>query len=334
MTDPVIIIAEVGVNHDGSLSKACELIEAAAEAGADIVKFQTFSASEIAVSQAPLAEYQKVSGQQQSSQSEMLEKLALRLEDWQVIVEHCKRSRIEFLSTGFDPDSIKMLQRLGIKRIKIPSGEITNLPLLRYVSTLGLPKIVSTGMSTLDEVRAAFGVLTDDGLQTSDICLLHCTSMYPARPESVNLRAMGTMHREFGVSVGYSDHTSGWEVSVAAVALGAAIIEKHLTHDTAAIGPDHAASLEPDQFTAMVRAIRNTENALGHGRKEPYPGEDEMRNIARRSIVAKHRIAKGQVIRADDLAAKRPGCGITPFSWDLVVGSRATQDYLPDECIK
>ena len=334
MTDPVVVIAEVGVNHDGSVEKACELIDAAAAAGADIVKFQTFSSSEIAVSQAPLAEYQKASSQQQSSQSEMLEKLALRLEDWEVVAEHCRKSGIEFLSTGFDFESIEMLRKFGMKRIKIPSGEITNLPLLRYVSNLNLPKIVSTGMSTLEEVRAAFGVLTDNGRQTNDICLLHCTSVYPASPESVNLRAMQTLRREFDVPVGYSDHTQGWEISVAAVALGASVIEKHLTYDVRGIGPDHAASLEPDQFTAMVRAIRNTEDALGNGRKEPHQDEEEMLIVARRSIVARMPIVKGQEITAEDLAAKRPGGGITPFSWDLVVGSRATKDYLPDDCIE
>lgn len=334
MTDPILVIAEVGVNHDGSVDKACELIEAAAGAGANIVKFQTFSSTEIAVAHAPLAEYQKANGQESSSQIEMLEKLSLRIEDWETIAKHCRHTGIEFLSTGFDSGSIAMLYKLGMRRIKIPSGEITNLPLLRYVATLDLPMIVSTGMSTLEEVRAALSVITRQGSQPREICLLHCTSMYPAPPDSVNLRAMETMQREFAVPVGYSDHTQGWEISVAAVAMGASVIEKHLTYDVRANGPDHAASLEPDQFAEMVRAIRRVESALGHGRKEPHGEEEEMRIIARRSIVAKERIAKGQVIEATHIAVKRPGNGASPFLWDEVVGSRSEQDYSPDEQIR
>lgn len=334
MTNRVIVIAEVGVNHDGSLAKALELVEAAAASGADIVKFQTFSSSEIAVADAPLARYQSERDVEVSNQSEMLEKLALRPKDWEVIAEHCAKNDIEFLSTGFDPDSIAMLLNLGMGRIKIPSGEITNLPLLRYVARLNQPIIVSTGMSTLEDVREAFRVISNGGSEPTDICLLHCTSQYPAHPDSVNLRAMQTMRNEFAVPVGYSDHTCGWEISVAAVAMGASVIEKHLTHNSRATGPDHAASLEPRQFQEMVTAIRTVEDALGHGRKEPHAHEEEMRVVARRSIVAARPITEGDVITSDDLAVKRPGLGLSPLLWDSVIGTRATRSYAIDDYIQ
>lgn len=334
MTDHVIVVAEVGVNHDGNLNKALELVEAAASAGADIVKFQTFSSREIAVADAPLAGYQRERGAEASNQGEMLNKLSLGLGDWAAIAEHCAKNDIEFLSTGFDSNSIAMLLGLGMRRIKIPSGEITNLPLLRYAAALDRPMIVSTGMSTVEEVREAFMVISNGGREPTDICLLHCTSQYPAHPNSVNLRAMQTMQNEFAVPVGYSDHTCGWEISVAAVALGASIVEKHLTYDSRAAGPDHAASLEPRQFQEMVSAIRAVEGALGHGRKEPHECEEEMRLVARRSIVAARPIPEGQVIVLDDLAVKRPGLGLSPMLLDSVVGTRATRSYVVDECIQ
>lgn len=334
MTGHVIVIAEIGVNHDGSLPKALELVDAAAAAGADVVKFQTFSSSEIAVAHAPLARYQSEASADGSNQSELLAKLALRPEDWEIIAKRCAKNDIEFLSTGFDPDSIAMLLNLGMGRIKIPSGEITNLPLLRYVAELNLPMIVSTGMSTLEEVREAFQVLSNEVGRASNICLLHCTSQYPAHPASVNLRAMQTMQNEFAVSVGYSDHTRGWEVSVAAVAMGASIVEKHLTYSSRATGPDHAASLEPGQFHEMVTAIRTVEDAMGHGRKEPHQDEEEMRLVARRSIVAARPISEGDVIAPDDLTVKRPGNGLTPMLWDSVIGTRATRSYAIDDYIQ
>jgi len=334
MTESVLVIAEAGVNHDGDVRKALDLVDAAVGAGADIVKFQTFSVEDLATIHAPIARYQSASTSGEESQLSMLRELSLHDDDWRSVANRCNGKDIEFLSTGFDSKSLDLLLGVGMTRIKIPSGEITNLPLLRYVSRLGLPVIMSTGMADLSEVEAALAVLRAENADVPEVCVLHCTSQYPAPPESVNLRAMVTMREEFDVAVGYSDHTQGWEVAVSAVALGASVIEKHITLDSKAPGPDHAASLEPDEFAQMVRSIRLTEIALGDGTKAPDPVEADVKAVARRSIVARRHIRKGEYMTSDDLAVKRPAAGLSPMLWDSVVGTRAIRDFEPDECVE
>jgi len=329
-----VIIAEAGVNHNGHLNEALGLVDAAAEVGADIVKFQTFTADQIVTPSAVKATYQKAMTNSQESQMNMLRKLELSHSDHLAVIEHCQMRGIGFLSTGFDIESVDMLVGLGIDRIKIPSGEITNLPYLRHIGGLGLPVILSTGMANLEEVSSALELLLEAGMRKEDVTILHCTTEYPAPMIDVNLQAMVAMRNEFGVNVGYSDHTLGHEVAVAAVALGARVIEKHLTLDNSAAGPDHAASLEPNKFGDMVRAIRNIERALGNGIKVPRPSEISNMAVARKSLVAVGFIQEGERFTPLNIAAKRPGSGLSPMLWDVVLGQEAKRDFAPNELIE
>lgn len=329
-----LIIAEAGVNHNGSLEMALEMVRVAARAGADIVKFQTFVANKIAVAQAPKADYQIAATGAAESQQEMMARLELSRSDHAALIEECARQEISFLSTGFDEMSVNMLVELGINRIKAPSGEITNLPLLRHIASKGLPVILSTGMATLGEVEDAISVLHGHGVPYGDITVLHCNTEYPTPMQDVNLPAMTSMRAAFGVSIGYSDHTVGIELPIAAVALGATVIEKHFTLDRTLPGPDHRASLEPEELSQMVRAIRNIELAMsGDGVKRPSPSEVKNRPIARRSIVAARDIAAGEAFTVENLTAKRPGTGISPMRWDEVIGQSARKAFKADEMI-
>lgn len=329
-----LVIAEAGVNHNGDLSMAKALIEAAAAAGADMVKFQTFVASRIIAPEAPKAEYQKSTTGLAESQRDMVRRLELSRGDHVVLIEHCKRCGIRFFSAAFDEESFDLLIELGLDRIKIPSGEITNLPLMRHMTRLGLPVLLSTGMARLGEIEDAIDVIEQAGTPRSMITVLHCTTEYPAPMWEVNLRAMAGMRAALGVEVGYSDHTPGIEVPIAAVALGATVIEKHFTLDRTLPGPDHQASLEPGELKAMVAAIRNVEQALGEGRKRPTDSELKNRLIARKSLVASRAIAVGERFGAANLTAKRPGSGISPMRWDEVVGRQAPRDFAADEMIE
>jgi N,N'-diacetyllegionaminate synthase len=333
MTIRTIIIAEAGVNHNGDLELAKQLIDVAAKAGADYVKFQTFSSDRMVSKSAPKAEYQQQVTDASETQYEMLKRLELSNEMHLNLIKHCEGKSIRFLSTGFDIKSVDLLIELGIDLIKIPSGEITNLPYLRYIGSLGLPVILSTGMSTMDEIGNALTVFEGSGLSRSQITVLHCTTEYPTPMNEVNLRAIDSIRNTFGVDVGYSDHTVGIEVSIAAVALGASVIEKHFTLDRSLPGPDHKASLEPNELIAMVKAIRNIEDSLGSGIKEPALSEIKNLRIARKSIMAKQRIEKGEVFSTSNLIVKRPGNGISPMHWDQLLGQIASRDYLPDEMI-
>lgn len=327
------IIAEAGVNHNGDLALAKRLVAAAADAGADLVKFQTFSADRIISPSAPKALYQLETTGAAESQHEMVRKLELDRNAHILLMEECRTVGIGFLSTAFDVDSFDLLVELGLKRVKIPSGEITNLPYLRHVSRLGYPLLLSTGMSNLGEIEAALAAIEDAGTPRSRITVLHCTTEYPAPLDEVNLQAMVSLRHAFKVDVGYSDHTVGIHVPIAAVALGATVIEKHLTLDRTLPGPDHMASLEPDEFKAMVTAIRNVECAMGDGVKRPTASELKNRSVARKSLVASQPIAKGQVFGAANMTAKRPGTGISPMRWDEVCGQVATRAFAVDEMI-
>ena len=331
-----LIIAEAGVNHNGDINLAKKLIDVAAEAGADYVKFQTFKAEKIVSPLAKKAEYQKSNMTQDKAdtQFEMLKKLELSVQDHELLIEYCNKKNIRFLSTAFDLDSIDLLHSFGIDLFKIPSGEITNLPYLRKVAKIGAPVILSTGMSTLPEVESALQILIDNGLDKNSIILLHCTTEYPTPMEDVNLNAMKTMADKFNVRVGYSDHTMGIEVPIAAAALGACVIEKHFTLDRGMTGPDHKASLEPKEFAEMVRAIRNIEKALGEGTKEVASSERKNIAIARKSIVAAVEIKEGELFTENNLTTKRPGTGVSPMLWDTVVGTKAKKEYQPDDLIE
>jgi N,N'-diacetyllegionaminate synthase len=329
-----LIIAEAGVNHNGDVKEALRLVDAAAESGADIVKFQTFTASQMVTPDAAKAPYQKATTSAHETQMNMLRELELSHSDHLAIIEHCQARGIEFLSSGFDIESVDMLVGLGIGRVKIPSGEITNLPYLRHIGGLGLPVILSTGMASLDEVDSALEVLLAAGTLKDDATVLHCTTEYPAPMYDVNLQAMVTMQSTFGVNVGYSDHTRGHEVAVSAVALGACVIEKHVTLDKLASGPDHAASLEPGEFADMVRAIRNIELALGNGIKIPRASEIANQLVARKSIVATVGIKAGELFTSLNIAVKRPGSGLSPMLWDDVLGQVAKRDFTPNETIE
>ena len=328
------VIAEVGVNHNGSLDNARRLIDLAADAGADCVKFQTFKADRLVTLDAQKALYQIDSNNENSHQFEMLKKLELTHEDFCFLQAHCERRRIEFLSTGFDEESIRFLVSIGQKKLKVPSGEITNLPFLRCVAKYGLPIILSTGMATMDEVEEAVEVMSQNGVSSSKITVLHCTSEYPAPKNSVNLRAMQSIAANLGVEVGYSDHTLGLAVPIAAVALGARVIEKHLTLDRQMTGPDHKASMVPHEFKMMVKAIREIEFALGDGVKRPTDGERDNIACSRRSIVASTRIPKGTLFTQENLSVKRPGYGISPMRWDEVIGQKAEREFYQDELIE
>ncbi|MCK5509836.1 MAG: N-acetylneuraminate synthase [Desulfobacterales bacterium] len=334
------IIAEAGVNHNGSLDRAKDMVKVAAKAGVDAIKFQTFRAETLVTKDAIKADYQikadnqiKTSGQSET-QFEMLKKLELSVESHLELMECCRLNQIEFLSTPFDLTTIDLLVEMGLKKWKIPSGEITNLPYLRKIASLGQEIILSTGMADLGEIEDALDVLTGAGTKLKDITVLHCSTEYPTPMQDVNLKAMQTIKSAFpGIHVGYSDHTKGIEVPIAAVAMGATIIEKHFTLDKNLPGPDHKASLEPDELTAMVRAIKNIETALGNGIKKPSSSELKNMAIARKSIVAAQAIAAGEKFANDNLTVKRPGTGLSPMKWDEVVGKTATKNYSKDELI-
>jgi N,N'-diacetyllegionaminate synthase len=328
------IIAEAGVNHNGSVEMAFQLIDVAAAAGADAVKFQTFKAEKVIAANAPKAGYQKDTTGVDESQLEMVKKLELDETAHTRLYQYCQGKGIQFLSTPFDLESIDLLERLGLKTFKIPSGEITNLPYLRKLGALKKRLILSTGMADLGEIEDALDVLTESGTPMENITVLHCNTEYPTPFEDVNLRAMLTIQNAFpGISVGYSDHTPGIEVAVAAVALGAAVLEKHFTLDRNLPGPDHKASLEPDELRAMVQAIRNIEKALGTGSKKPSPSELKNKPVARKSIVAAVPIKEGETFTEMNITVKRPGTGITPMRWDEMIGRKAGRDYKTDEII-
>lgn len=330
-----LIIAEAGVNHNGDIDIAKQLIEEAACAGADFVKFQTFVATEIVSSSADKAEYQKKITQNDESQLEMLRKLELSRDDHAVLIEVCRSHGIGFFSTAFDFQSFDLLMELGcLEQVKIPSGELTNLPLLRYMSQSRKPLLLSTGMSNLGEIEAAIEVIEAAGTPRSLITLLHCTTEYPTPMEDVNLRAMASLRQAFGVSIGYSDHTIGIEIPIAAVALGATVVEKHFTLNRNLPGPDHKASLEPRELKAMIDGIRNIELALGDGIKRPSDSELKNKPVARRSLVAIKPIRAGEAFTTNNVGTKRPGTGISPMRWDEVIGRTATRDYSFDELIR
>lgn len=326
------IIAEAGVNHNGSVEIAKRLIDAAKMGGADAVKFQTFKAEKLVTRSAEKAEYQKRAGGAGDSQFEMLKRLELVEDDFRLLLHHCIQVGIEFLSSPFDEESADMLDSLGMATFKIPSGEITNYPFLEHVARKGKPVILSTGMSTLGEVEEAVGILCAGGAPR--LTLLHCVTEYPAPYEEINLNAMLTLRAAFGLEVGYSDHTPGIEVPVAAVALGATVIEKHFTLDNTMDGPDHGASLDPDLFGLMVQAIRNVEQAMGDGIKRPAPCELKNAGIARKSVVAAATIEKGEIISLDKLTIKRPGYGIQPKDMGKLVGLRVNRTITKDEVLK
>ena len=329
-----LVIAEAGVNHNGDLNLAFRLVEAAAQAGADVVKFQTFQAQELATDQANKAAYQKDATGGSESQLTMLQKLELTPEHHVQLIDHCKCCDIGFLSTAFDPVSIDLLASLNLQHWKIPSGEITNLPYLRKIGSLKQPVILSTGMANLGDIEAAIDVLEQAGTSRNQITVLHCTTEYPAPLNQVNLRALQTIAQAFDVAVGYSDHTDGIAVPIAAVAMGATVIEKHITLDRAMEGPDHRASLEPGQFAAMVQGIRAIEHALGDGIKRPTASERANLPIVRKSLVAARAIQAGDLFTAENITAKRPGTGISPMHWDALIGSNSSRDYAPDELIE
>lgn len=328
----VFIIAEAGVNHNGDISLAKQLVDVAVSAGADAVKFQTFTAEKLVCKNAEKAAYQKETTNQAESQLEMLKKLELSEEMHNQLIDYCKKKGILFLSTPFDVDSVDYLNELGIEIIKIPSGEITNYPYLRKIGQTGKKVILSTGMSSLEEVREAVEVLKEYG--NKDIAVLHCNTEYPTPFTDVNLKAMLTMRDELGVEVGYSDHTMGIEIPIAAVAMGAQIIEKHFTLDKTMEGPDHKASLEPHELKTMINAIRNVENALGTGVKEPSESEQRNIGIVRKSIVARYAIKKGEVFSEENLMTKRPGTGVSPMRWNEIIGTVAGRDYKEDDLIE
>ena len=329
----VFIIAEAGVNHNGSIDLAKKLIDVASASGADAVKFQTFKADNLATKKAQKAIYQKENTDKEEYQFDMLKKLELDIEAHKELISYCSSKKIIFLSSPFDHESIELLNDLGLEILKIPSGEITNLPYLRHIGKLNKRIILSTGMSNIDEVKSALNVLINSGTKKNNITVLHANTEYPTPMEDVNLRAMLTIGKELDINFGYSDHTLGIEVDIAAVAMGASCIEKHFTLDCNMRGPDHKASLEPNQLKAMVTAIRNTEVALGSSIKKPSRSEIKNIKIARKSIVAKIKIKKDEILLEKNLAVKRPGGGISPMKWDSVVGTKATKDYNEDELI-
>lgn len=327
----ILIIAEAGVNHNGSLERAKEMALAAKKAGADIVKYQTAVPEQVVSRFAEKADYQKQQTGSEESQLEMIKKIHFGFEEHRQLKEYCDEIGIRYLSTPFDLDSIDFLATLDMPVWKIPSGEITNLPYLEKAAALKKPLILSTGMSMLSEIEDALAVLEENGCE--DVTLLHCNTEYPTPMEDVNLLAMRDLEEQFALPVGFSDHTLGIEADIAAAALGACVIEKHFTLDKTLEGPDHQASLEPDELEAMVRAIRNIEKALGTGEKHVTPSETKNRPIARKSIVAKRAIKKGEVFTAENLTTKRPGDGISPMRWYDVLGKEASRDFAEDEKI-
>lgn len=329
----VFIIAEAGVNHNGSLDLAKKLIAVAVDAGVDAVKFQTFKADKLVSKTAQKADYQKQTTSAGESQYDMIKKLELDEDAHRTLISYCNEKKIMFLSTPFDHDSIEMLNDFEMPIFKIPSGEITNLPYLRHIGKLDKKVILSTGMANLGEVGDALQVLVEAGTAKHNITILHATTEYPCPIDEVNLRAMLTIRDHFDVEVGYSDHTQGIEVPIAAVAMGACVIEKHFTLDQNMEGPDHKASLEPHEFKAMVAAIRNVSQALGDGIKRPSKSELKNKAVARKSIVAARGISAGESFNEDNITIKRPGSGISPMRWDEVLGQVAVRNYQEDELI-
>lgn len=327
------IIAEAGVNHNGSLEIAKKMVDAAKKAGADYIKFQTFHAHSLVIPQCEAAEYQKENAGE-TSQAEMLKKLELKFEDFRELKDYCDKKEIGFLSTPFDEDSIDFIASLKPDFMKVPSGELTDLPFLRKMAATHIPMIISTGMATPEEIAKALKPFQKEGYANEDIILLHCTTQYPTPMEDVNLLAMKTVSETFGHPSGYSDHTMGIEIPIAAATLGASVIEKHFTLDRNMEGPDHKASLEPDELAAMVKSIHNVLEALGNGIKEVKDSERPNIEAARRSIVAKRDIKEGDVITEEDICTKRPAKGMSPMLWDKVVGSKAIRDFKKDELIE
>ena len=328
MEDKVIIIAEAGVNHNGNFENAKKLIEAAANAGADYVKFQTFKADKLVSKDAELANYQKVSVENDDTQYKMLKKLEMP-EDWYFkLIEHSIKNGIKFLSTGFDEESIDFLEKYSVDFYKIPSGEITNKPLLIHIARKGRPIVISTGMATMNDINNAIQVLLNNGVLNNNITILHCNTEYPTPMTDVNLSAMNKIKDEFNVNIGYSDHTLGIEVPIAAVALGAKIIEKHFTLDKNMEGPDHKASLDPSELSLMVKSIRNISKAIGNGIKTPSISEIKNIGIARKSIHIKNNVSKGDLVTKEDLIMLRPGDGISPMDIDLVINKKYKSNFL------
>jgi len=333
MSTHVTIIAEAGVNHNGNIGIACKMVEVAASSGADYIKFQTFITEKLVTASAPKAAYQEIATGIEGSQFGMLKNLELDEHAHILLMDHARRHGIRMISTPFDQESAEMLNRLNVELFKVGSGDLTNILLLRQIARFGKPVILSTGMADLFEIAKALEILEKAGLPKSKITLLHANTDYPTPYPDVNLRAMQTIALEFGVAVGYSDHTDGIEVPVAAVALGAKVIEKHFTLDRTMEGPDHQASLEPAELIAMVKSIRNVEQAMGSSKKVPSPGEKKNMAAARKSIVAACPIHTGDLFTEHNLTVKRPGTGISPFRWDEIIGTFATRNYRTDELI-
>jgi len=329
----VFIIAEAGVNHNGSLELAKKLIDVASIAGADAVKFQTFKTENVVCIDAKKADYQKETTNKEESQFEMIKKLELDIETHKILFDYAKEKKIKFLSTPFDLESIILLVNLGLDTIKIPSGEITNLPYIEAIGKLNKNIILSTGMANLNEIKDTLNILITQGTQKENITILHANTEYPTPMEDVNLNAMITIQKEFKTKIGYSDHTLGIEIDIAAVAMGATVIEKHFTLDKTMEGPDHKASLEPSELISMIKAIRNIEVALGDGVKRTSKSESKNIEIARKSIVAMKDIKKGEILTKDNITTKRPGTGINPMKWYEILGTQATKDYKKDEQI-
>jgi len=327
------IIAEAGVNHNGSIACAKKMIDVAVEAGVDFVKFQTFKAEKLLTKLAIKADYQKKLTNTDESQYKMIKRLELDRNAHEQLIEYCTKKNIDFLSTPFDHGSIDLLSELNIPLYKIPSGEITNKPYLRHIGQMGKPIIMSTGMSTLDEIEDAMNILLESGVKKNQITILHCNTEYPTPIEDVNLKAMHTIRNALEVAVGYSDHTLGIEIPIAAVAMGATVIEKHFTLDRNQPGPDHAASLEPNELKLMVRAIRSVEKAIGNGVKTPSPSEIKNIILARKSLVAKKSIKKGELFSNNNITVKRPATGISPMLWDDYIGKAAKKNYKKDDLV-
>ncbi len=329
----VFIIAEAGVNHNGSIDIAYKLIDEAKKAGADAIKFQTFKTENLTTKDNKMAEYQITNTSKLETQLEMLKRLELSFDDFLKLKIYCDKINIEFLSSPFDIESARFLYKIGLKKFKIASGEITNIILLREIGSYKKDVIMSTGMCYIAEVENALNILIENGTEKQNICILHCNTEYPTRFEDVNLLAMTTLENTFKVDVGYSDHTEGMEVPLAAVALGAKVIEKHFTLDRSMEGPDHKASMEPEEFRKMVSSIRNIEKCLGDGVKKPSESEKKNINLVRKSIVASKVIRKGEIFSESNLTVKRPGNGLSPFLWDKIIGKIAQKDYYTDEQI-
>lgn len=327
------IIAEAGVNHNGSIDLAYKLIDVAYESGADAIKFQTFLAENLVLKDTQKADYQKQYMTQNESQFEMIRKLELGVEDHKKLMSYCNKKGIEFISSPFDNESIRLLDKLQLETFKIPSGEINNLPYLRRIGAIDKKLILSTGMSTLNEIEDALEILISAGTLKNNITILHANTMYPTPMEDVNLRAMQTIKNKFEVDVGYSDHTLGIEVDIAAVAMGATVIEKHFTLDKAMEGPDHKASLDPLELKEMITAIRNIEKALGNGFKTITKSEEPNMDYVRKSIVAKKDISKGEIFTDDNITTKRPASGISPMKWDSIIGKAANRNYSKDDLL-